>query len=269
MCNNSEEKLLSNRNKASQYFLDDAGCRCGADPTDPERVDSTCNCSPLYGEEYFRYNIQEEIHAWLSEIPVSSNEETEDKLRREELVRSLVTTLERLLYDDNFEENVINAVTQCVDQMPMWNFGSRQKKDQLKEHLKQNLLDRVIPRPDSKLSETVNKLLDNLNFKHEIDIRRVAGDIIDALQSLNVPDTNDHHIFVSEICKILEKLPIKVNGDKGEYLNNIASNLANETIEILKDISDSSKPEEKYSIGNRKHKLHNCVSKMFYLQSLL
>ncbi|CAB3237341.1 unnamed protein product [Arctia plantaginis] len=261
LSNSSEEQLFSNRNKASQYFHNDAGCRCGSDPTDPNRVDSTCNCSPTYGEEYSRYNIQEEIHAWLSEIPVRSNEDTEDKLRREDLVRNLVTTLERLLYDDNFEENVINAVTECVDAMPMWNFGSRQKKDQLKEHLKQNLLDRLIPKPESKLSETVKKILVNVNFKHEVDTKRISDDLTDALHSLTVFESNDQHkfnIFVSEIYKILEKLPIKVNGDKGEYLNNLARNLANEMIEVLKDTSDSSKSDAKYSMSNRKHMLHNC-----------
>ncbi|XP_059058914.1 uncharacterized protein LOC131852272 [Achroia grisella] len=199
------------------------------------------------------------VNEWLQSVPVYASMSLEAKMKREEILENLVNTIKQLKesHSDDVDDKIRYEIRKCMDSLPMWSPEDEHEVHKFKERLADNLFDKLrslnvksyekckkneFDRDSDNFDKEIIKVLDKIEFESKdsqgqvIDIRKIKDILTKRLKSVVLgrhSNNNDYHdVLKNEITDILGELPLKIDGNKTVFIDNLADKLA----EKLKNI---------------------------------
>ncbi|XP_045457599.1 putative leucine-rich repeat-containing protein DDB_G0290503 [Melitaea cinxia] len=170
------------------------------------------------------------INEWLKIIPVNYNLNAKDKLKREQLINTLIKTLKDLGQKYDFPELAKNEIVKCLDTLPMWHPDDSENDFKLKVQIADDLVKRLINVADENfktaISEEVKKLPYDFNIVNDKFINRTIDKFIDKLTqvTLNRPlkDEEYKEKLRLEVISLLKDIPLQRDSQRSDQLLKLA-----------------------------------------------
>ncbi|XP_063631961.1 uncharacterized protein LOC134802848 [Cydia splendana] len=183
--------------------------------------------------------LEDAIFSWLKDIPVYPNENPQDKLIREDIVKKLAETLSKF-NDADFAIKGKEEIRRAIDKMPMWYPKGEEERENLKNDIIDNLLEKIKSVQEMKMfNQATRDYFDNIKFGKEVDTEQALDDIIKELNkiALNKPENNEVYrdLLKMKAFEVLDGLEIISNGNKYEYFNKLSNELADRLSNVSKD----------------------------------
>ncbi|XP_063379882.1 uncharacterized protein LOC134666573 [Cydia fagiglandana] len=183
--------------------------------------------------------LEDAIFSWLKDIPVFPNENPQDKLIRDDIVKKLAETLSKF-NDADFTIKGEEEIRRALDKMPMWYPRGEEERENFKNDIINNLLEKIKSVQEMKMfNQATRDFFDNIKFGKEIDAEQALDDMIKELNkiALNRPESNDVYrdLLKMKAFEVLDRLEIRSKGNKYEYLNKFSNELADRLSNVSKE----------------------------------
>ncbi|CAH0761599.1 unnamed protein product [Diatraea saccharalis] len=157
------------------------------------------------------------------------------------MVMDLIKKMKSLNYDEHFENNAKNEILECVKRLPMWRPSAIRDRNIFEMQIIDNLINKIHSVNDKEMcKKEIAKWLDNISL-WSVDSQ---GQTVDRNFSKNLmlekladlfANGSSKETMKTDIFQILNEFPIKTEGDKTTFIDDLAQMLSNKQQSLVKD----------------------------------